>query len=117
MSRQLASYAYCGKEAYLTQPYSNAVEGFVATKVIENLLFDVQGYVGYLPSDQSIFVVFKGTQSSKEWAMDLDTTQNSYDTWPDCNCKVHAGFNRAVNLVWESVLGEVSRLQALNPTY
>ena len=49
--------------------------------------------------------------------MDIDTNPAKYDTWPECNCRVHAGFNRGVNRVWDTVLKEVTRLQALNPTY
>ena len=49
--------------------------------------------------------------------MNLDVTQSNYTTWPECNCKVHAGWNNGVNLVWDNVLAEVTRLQALYPTY
>ena len=49
--------------------------------------------------------------------MDADTNPTPSDTWPECNCKVHAGFNRGVNRVWNDVFAEVSRLQAINPTY
>ena len=49
--------------------------------------------------------------------MDADTNPAKYDTWPECNCRVHAGFNRGVNRVWDRVLSEVTRLQAINPTY
>ena len=49
--------------------------------------------------------------------MDIDTNPAKYDTWPECNCRVHAGFNRGVNRVWDRVLSEVTRLQAINPTY
>lgn len=49
--------------------------------------------------------------------MNLDVTQSSYDVWPECNCKVHAGWYNGLNLVWDDVKQEVSRLQGLYPTY
>jgi Lipase (class 3) len=110
LSRQFATYSYCGKDSYMTQEYVGATAGFVATKVIFDPLWDVEGFTGYLPSDESIFVVFEGTQSQKQSDMDLDTNPKSYDTWPECNCKVHAGFNRGINRVWDDVLQEVTRL-------
>jgi hypothetical protein len=58
ISLQLSQYAYCGVDAYLTMPFEYAAEGFVATKVLHNSIYDVQGYVGYLPSDKSIYVAF-----------------------------------------------------------
>ena len=61
LHRQLASYAYCGVDMYLTQPYHGKAEGFVATSVIYQEFWQVQGYIGYLPSDESIFVVYEGT--------------------------------------------------------
>jgi hypothetical protein len=89
----------------------------VATTVIDNPTWDVLGFTGYLPSDESIYVVYKGTTDAKEWIMNLDATQSNYDTWPECNCKVHAGWNNGVNLVWDKVFAEVSRLQSLFPSY
>lgn len=110
LSRQFASYSYCGKDNYLTQKYIGATSGFVATSVLYDPLWDVEGFVGYLPSDESIFVVFEGTQSQRQSDMDLDSNPALYETWPECNCRVHAGFNRGVNRVWDSVLTEVTRL-------
>ena len=117
LSRQLSAYAYCKMSNYLTQDYSDAAEGFVATSIIDNETWKVIGFTGYLPSDESIYVVFKGTTDAKEWAMNLDVTQSDYDVWPECNCKVHAGWYNGLNLVWDSVKQEVTRLQALYPSY
>ena len=94
------------------------MEGFVATTVIENSTWDVFGYTGYLPSDKSIYVVFKGTTDVREWVLDLTLTLSDYDTWPECGeCKVHAGWYKGVNLVWDDVLTEVTRLKELYPDY
>ena len=37
--------------------------------------------------------------------------------WPECNCKVHAGFQKAITSVYDGVLAEVHRLLAKYPTY
>lgn len=62
-------------------------------------------------------MAFEGTQSNRQSDMDADTNPTPYDTWPECNCRVHAGFNRGVNRVWNDVLTEVTRLQTLYPNY
>jgi hypothetical protein len=53
---------------------------------------DVEGFIGYLPSNNSIYVVFKGSTSIKNWFTNLDGVKASYKTWTDCKCSVHAGF-------------------------
>ncbi len=43
----------------------SVVKDFVATKVIYSGVFsDTEGFVGYLPSEKSIFVAFRGTEST-----------------------------------------------------
>ena len=60
----LSGDAYCGKDAYLTKTWTGTTAGFVATKVIySGIVDDTQGYVGYLPSNKSIYVVFRGSSS------------------------------------------------------
>jgi len=74
ISRQLSSDTYCNKENYLSHTYEGAAKGFVATYVVEQPLYDVQGYVGYLPSDKSIYVAYKGSDSINNWVTDFDAT-------------------------------------------
>lgn len=92
ISLQLSQDAYCGSKAYLTQHYTGILAGFVATKVIANTANDVEGFVGYLPSDRSIFVVFKGSSASPTtWLSKLGSTKTNYSTFGACyNCQVHA---------------------------
>lgn len=102
----------------MTQHYSGVVSGFVATKVISNIANDVEGFVGYLPSDKSIFVVFRGSISIRNWLTNLTTTKTNYTTFPACfNCQVHEGFYYATKSVYPDVLKEVQHLKALYPTY
>jgi hypothetical protein len=43
--------AYCGVDEYAAHNFSSFSEGFVVTKTLHNSFHDVQGFVGYLPSD------------------------------------------------------------------
>lgn len=81
-------------------------------------MWDVEGYIGYLPSDSSIYVVFRGTDSLRNLIMDGDATSSDYEVVPECSgCKVHSGFYKAANVVWGHLYQEVTRLQALHPDY
>ena len=42
--------AYCGHQAYGTHVFTGVSEGFVHTKTLYNGEWDVEGFVGYLPS-------------------------------------------------------------------
>ena len=117
ISRQLSADAYCGKDATLTHVYEGSAAGFVATKVLYDSATDTQGFVGYLPSDNSIYVVFRGSSSIANWITNFQTTQSTYTKWPTCNCKVHDGFQKAVNTVYNTALTEVKRLKSLHSAY
>ena len=116
---QLSIDAYCGKDAYMKHVFEGPAEGFVPTKVISGILYDVEGYVGYLKSEESIYVVFRGTESWdwRNYYADFDATNTIYEIWPECNCKVHSGFYKASNAVWDHVYKEVVRLKGLYPNY
>ena len=107
ISHELALTAYCGMAEYQTHTFVGAAEGFVVTKVIYDKSNDVEGYVGYLPSDSSIYVVFRGTESLDNWLVDFDSFKTKFDEWPECNCEVHAGFYKAVKSVKTDFVSEV----------
>ena len=74
--------------------------------------------MGYLPSDKSIFVAFRGTENVLNWATDLDVRKMKWKSHPECiDCWVHAGFYSAQQEAFPDVLAEVKRLQALFPDY
>ena len=64
--------AYCGHSEYMTHVYFGAATGFIPSLTIYNPAEDVEGFIGYLPSDNSIYVVFRGSISIKNWITDLD---------------------------------------------
>lgn len=101
----------------MSHAYSGAALGFRPTKVIYNPVNDVNGYVGYLPSDDSIYVAFRGTESPQNWQIDFDSTLVNYDLFPECDCYIHRGFYTAVNTVADDIITEVLRLKTQFPTY
>ncbi len=92
--------SYCDNEHNLTHTFDGPAQGFVVTKTIKDSVFDIEGFVGFLPSDSAIYVVFRGTESLRNIVADVDLVSSSYDVAPECNCKVHDGFKRAANSVW-----------------
>jgi len=78
---------------------------------------DTEGFVGYLPSDKSIYVAFRGSLTIQNWITDLSIAKRDYSTHADCHCEVHSGFYGAAMSVFPDVLSEVNRLKKLYPTY
>lgn len=113
----LSAAASCGHENYLSHVFKGPTTGFVLTKVIYDSRDDTQGYVGYLPSDKSIYVVYRGSESTKNWITNLDAFKTPYTTFPECDCQVHKGFYEAEQKVIASVISEVKALQSSLPGY
>ena len=106
ISLLLSQAAYCGKDAYADFPFSAAAKGFVYTKTIYVNRDDTQGFVGYLPSDKSIYVVFRGSSSFTNWLTNLSAETTKY-WWSDCDCLVHEGFDAAERRSFDEVYEEV----------
>lgn len=73
--------------------------------------------MGYLPSDNSIYVSFRGSLTLQSWIVDLSIAKTSYTSYPECDCEVHSGFYGAIRAVFPDVLAEVKRLKSLHSTY
>eukprot|EP01036_Dinobryon_divergens_P022740 gene22740-31027_t len=110
----LGAAAYCGTSRYEKHTFLGPTEGFVLTKVINDIVTDTEGFVGYLPSDQSIYVVYRGTYSVRSAIDDLKTLKTRYKSYPDCRCEVHKGFYLAEQNVITSVTAEVNRLKSIS---
>lgn len=117
ISLWLSAATYCDRSVYKTRTYKGPTTGFVATYVIFDSKLDTNGLIGYLPSDKSIYVAYRGSQSYRNWIANLDAVKTSYTSFPECNCKVHKGFYAAEQAVIAGVITEVKRLRALYPTY
>lgn len=112
----LSAAAYCGKSAYTTHEFKGPTAGFKLTYVISDSSTDTQGFIGYLPSDNSIYVTYRGSSSIRNWISDLDAFKTAYTSFPECNCQVHKGFYAAEQKVIGGVLTEVKRLRGVYPT-
>jgi len=74
----------------MSHSYQGNLSGFVPTYVIySGVAEDTEGFVGYLPSDSSIYVTFRGSSDIQNWITNLSYAKTPYTTFPDCNCTVH----------------------------
>ncbi len=111
----LSSYVYCDPETYLTQKYEGFSESFVPTYRIYGRTYDVNGVIGYSISHKSIYVVFRGTQSNRDWFDDFHIKLIDY---PLCEgCKVHRGFYNAQKSVNFNMLLETIDLINIYPSF
>ena len=107
ISQQISLAAYCGHELYATYNWQGVIADFDMTHVIYDKHHDTQGFIGVLPSDKSIYVAFRGSESLDNWIANFNVDKDKYTVWPECNCKVHSGFQNCTNAVNDEVLTEV----------
>lgn len=113
----LSAAAYCGVKGYDSHEFSGLLDGFVLTRSLKGT-YDVEGFVGYLPSDKTIYVAFRGSSDIQNWIADLEVTFMDYEG--DCcgtSCRIHKGFYQSAQSVFADVLDEVRILQAQFPSY
>lgn len=113
----LSGAAYCGKENYETMVLRGPATGFVYKETLYDIKTDLQGYIGYLVSKKSIYVVLRGSSSVLNWLDDLQIRLVDYASWPTCNCKVHNGFYKSALSVTNRTLETVTILKKKFPTY
>lgn len=116
-SLYLAIATFCPVEEYQSKTYVGPTEGFVATRTIEDPKTDATGFVGYLPSDRSIYVALRGSSSKKNWYSDLTVGKMNYTTFPECDCEVATGFYKAALSIAGVVTAEVKSLRLQFPSY
>ena len=113
----LSGAAYCDKDVYPTMKLSGPAQGFVMTDVLYDKKTDLQGFVGLLPSTSSIYVVFRGSSSILNWLDDAEALKMYYDTFPECDCKVHTGFYTATLALKSQTIDALHKLKTMYPTY
>ena len=107
--------AYCSPDTYLTRPNKGALAGFVPVYTVNDPAHDTQGYIGYTASQSTIYVSFRGSQSTKNWISNLDAVLTDY---PLCaNCKVHKGFYTAEQNSIAQIISQVKTLKQQFPSY
>ena len=107
---KLSQDAYCGKDQYLNHTFTGAVEGFIADSIIYDASSDTEGFIGFLPFDQSIYVVFRGSETIKNWIADFNIERTTHDDSDCSNCWVHKGYYTAHKNIIQDVLLEVEKL-------
>lgn len=109
----LSAATQCPTDEYMTRTFVGPTTGFVTTSVIYDSHSDTNGFIGYLPSEKNIFIVFRGSVSTKNTISDLDAFKMDYDSYPECNCQVHEGFYKAEQRVIAQVIEDVKKLQTM----
>eukprot|EP01039_Chlorochromonas_danica_P005439 gene5439-5987_t len=107
-SVRLSAVTYCPVESYLNRSYQGYLHDFQPVYPIFSKAFDVQGLIGFIPSQKMIYIAFRGTTSLIDWLNDFDTILVPY---PPCQgCEVHQGFYLAEQDVFPIVLCQVRSL-------
>ena len=113
----LSAAAYCGKDRYMNMSANISITGFVVSDVIYDPKTDLQGYIGFMPSAESIYVAFRGSSSILNWIDDFEVRLVPYTSAPECNCTVHRGFYQSALGVRNQTIDAVSRLLTKYPAY
>jgi predicted lipase len=84
---------------------SGPSEGFQVSHILYDPKYDLQGYAGVLPSTKTAYIVFRGSSSIMNWLDDFEVKKIPYDTYPECDCKVHDGFYKTtLNLKNQAII-------------
>jgi Lipase (class 3) len=113
----LSGAAYCGKDKYKSMIVGGPASGFTYKETLYDVKTDLQGYIGILPTTKSIYVVIRGSSSTMNWLDDFEVNLVPYNTFPECNCKVHNGFYRSALGVVNKTIDSVKGFIKLYPGY
>jgi len=102
-----------------TCPYcvSSAVKGFKVTKIITDSSTQTLAYVGYSTSNKEIIAVFRGTETSTNWLLDLEAwhTDRPIDGIP--NAITATGFHTVYKALRSGVYNAVLAARKSYPNY
>ena len=113
----LSGAAYCSKDKYNTMILSGPASGFTYKETLYDIKTDLQGYIGILHTTRSIYVVMRGSSSTINWLDDFEVKLVPYNTFSECNCKVHYGFYNSALGVTNKTIETVKLLRIQYPTY
>lgn len=113
----LSGAAYCGREKYKTMLLGGPASGFIHKETLYDVKTDLQGYIGVLPTMKTIYVVLRGTSSTMNWLDDLEVKLVPYESFGDCECKVHYGFYRSAMSIVNQTVDAVKLLRLQYPFY
>lgn len=113
----LSGAAYCDKDTYGKMIVSGPASGFVYKNTLYDPKTDLQGFIGIIPSQKTIYIAYRGTSSYYNWLDDLQVKQVSYYTYPECNCKIHNGFYNSALNIKNQTLESLINLKREYPNY
>lgn len=113
----LSGAAYCGKDQYKSMILSGPATGFVYEDTLYDIKSDLQGYIGYLSTTKTIYVALRGSSSALNWLDDAEVKLIDYNSFPECNCKVHYGFYSSIQGIINRTITTVSLLKKRFPLY
>ena len=102
----LSAAAYCNKQDYKTMNLVGPATGVHVESILYDETTDMQGYIATL--DTTIYVVFRGSQSMRNWLDDFEIMQVKY---PYCEkCQVHKGFYDVVQALKKETIDVVHQM-------
>jgi len=108
---ELVDVAYCKPSSFKKYHLTGLLEGFKVTTGI----LSFNAFVGMLPLQKSIYVVFGGSSTVLDWMFDFDVKLTPYG---GCSgCKVHQGYYLDQKITFPVVLSAVKMLQLWYPHY
>jgi hypothetical protein len=111
VSVELSTIAYCDDPQAALSAYPESLRGFT----ISSLMIGTKGFIGSMPSERAIYVVYAGTGTLLDWVVDADANLMDYG---GCDkCKVHQGFRIVEQMGFPKVLSSVGILKLMHPSY
>lgn len=111
----LADASYCPSSLYLTKNYIGASEGFQALNIFSDEATDSHGFLGVMSSQNTIYIVFRGSTSTTNWVSDFDTELTPYSACQDC--EVHLGFFDAYGKIRQQIVDAMTAIRQQYPDY
>ena len=113
----LSCQTFCDIDTFETRAFTGPTAGFVVTKTINHPKSRAVGFVGYLPSDTSIYIAIRGSSSTNNWISDMEVSKVNYTSFPECDCQVAKGFYNAEQSIIAELFAEVQALRLKLPGY
>ncbi len=107
----LSGAAYCGKNNYTSMKLAGPASNFIVENVLYDPKTDLEGYTGVLGSSNTVYVVFRGSFSNRNWIDDFEILKTKYHTFPNCDCEVHHGFYETTLNLKNSTIDSVNLLK------
>ena len=113
----LSGAAYCNKEGYSSMELAGPANDFQYYETLYDKSTDLQGYTGVIHETKQLYVVFRGSASITNWLDDAEVLQVPYNTFPECNCKVHTGFYKSAKNIYPQVESSIRDMLDIFPKY